>query len=320
MGQNKNMEKIYDAVFVFESNFQKDIIDYLIKIKYAESTYLIIDASHNFIKLQDSTYKINLNGLINSIKSLPDLLRWNSIIYTSELICVGIAGINSRLFEAIIKYKKLTLIDDGIGTPILLNNPKLWYLKKKFIRCFLFDYLLLFLLKGKVLKTTSQIIHQVSSYYTVYDLPFQYDFEVAKLDFFKQYKFSILKGEVGFIGAPMENLSKLVSILKLIYNKYNKRLNYYPHPRENINHLREYTSLCNIIDTNGTVENFWKSNGIPETIISFSSSVLLNLKQINKGDLFIYYIHMSNDKFMEPYNKLLDSLEIMPLYINEESI
>lgn len=307
--------KKYDVIFVFETNFQKQIIEYLASTRYSESDYLMIDARQDKIVVNGKVYRIGLNGIKKSLRSVGGILKWKTLS-TNELISVGITGINSKLFELIINYDKLILIDDGVGTPVLLNNPDLWLRRKKFVRCFFFDFMLLLLIKGRVLKTTRQLIRRVGLYYTVYDLPYTYPFKTIKVDFFNQKKYSVNQDQVSFMGSPGIEKEKILKILQSIYEKYHKRIDYYPHPRENVEDLSEYESLCRVITHEGTAEEYFYNNGIPGTIISFTSTILLNVNQIGDSNIALFYIYRPETKFSKPYYRLFDLVGIKPFHIS----
>ena len=125
MNKSTKIAKEYDAIIIFETNFQKSIVDHLIKLYLFNKNVLVIDSrNHSINMIVESDIiqlPINLGGLRWIIKSLFTVRKF-PLLRTQELIGTHFTGIHCRFFESVIEYKNLSLIDDGIGTPALLRS------------------------------------------------------------------------------------------------------------------------------------------------------------------------------------------------------
>ena len=311
------MKEHYEAVFVYETNFQKNIIEYLIEQHYCNKKILVIDARYDKIRILDEVWNINIGSRRNTLKSLINILKWKKNIITDELVGVLFVGLNSRFFEMFITYKHLILIDDGIGTPVLLKNPERWWKEKSYRRVYMFNCIIL-LLCGKWFKTTKQLIKRISTYYTIYNLSFNNSFAVEKLDFLNTYNIKINKGTVGIIGdslSRIKDVDKRNTIIKQIYEFFSTPIHYFPHPREQFINEIDKTYIAEIIKPTTTVEDYFNKNQMPEIIVSYYSTVLLNLSMMKISDVKLFYIPIKKDKIGKYYYELLDSVGVLPLEI-----
>lgn len=94
----------------------------------------------------------------------------------------------------------------------------------------------------------------------------------------------VLDKEIFFIGQPLVEVKFIskkdyLKFLKLIINEHpNSRVTYIPHPREASENLRDISEITQVQRCDMVFENFYKGlKAVPAKIISFYSSVLLNL-------------------------------------------
>jgi hypothetical protein len=315
---NKVQKVYYDAVFVYETIFQKNIIDYLISLYYRNKNILIINVMNNKIQIDDKIWKINIGGRTNTLKSIFHIWQWrrNTIISTNELIGVHLVGLNCRFFEMFIKYNNLVIIDDGIGTPVLLNHPDRWRKDKSFMRAFVFNYVIFLLLNRKIYKTTNQIIKKVNKYYSIYDLPIIPNILTIKLNFLiDTYKvIRVKKNAVGIIGSGDMNSEEKNSYLRNIFISFDMPIYYFPHPREKNLDLINKDYIHKIIRPQTTIEDFFQENAFPEIIISNESTVLLNLGAMKIKNIKLFYNYRPFfSKYIHYYYEILNYVGIKPL-------
>jgi hypothetical protein len=309
------IKQYYEAVFVYETNFQKNIIEHLIAHQYRKKKILVIDARYNKIQIYDEVWNINIGSRKNTLKSIINILKWKKNIITDELVGTLFAGFNSRFFEVVITYKRLTIIDDGIGTPVLLKNPERYWVDKKYRRIHIFNFIIL-LFRGKLLKTTKQIIKRISKYYTIYNLPFNNSFIIEKLDFWDTYNITINKGMVGVIGDDMLSVEKRNIMIKQAYDFFSIPVHYFPHPREQFINELDKTYIAEIVRPTTTIEDHFNKNRIPEIIVARYSTVLLNLSMMKINGVKLFYIPVKDGKVEKYYHELLDSVGVLPLKID----
>ncbi len=279
----------YDIIFIIESNFQEKVVNYLVENYFSNKTLLIISKCQTGFKTSEG-HKIDLdfNHISGIFKSFLKPKKFPKL-HCEILINTVFTGINCRVFETLINYKKLYLIDDGIGTPVILKYPQYY---KNFPRervKMLLTNIILLLNKGRLLKNTRQLISLVDSYYTVYPLRKIFKNEIG-IDLLKQ-KLNLID-KVGFIGQPLVEY-KMISIenytnaLKQIIKEYGT-IDYYPDPAETLIHEMKIKGL-NIISKNEALESFLVKKGLPKVMFTYTSSALLNIRISN--NLFSgYYI------------------------------
>jgi hypothetical protein len=145
------------------------------------------------------------------------------------------------------------------------------------------------------MKSIRRTLRTVDQYLTVYKqktVP-GLSFPICHLNFYEtQYKTNL--DEVCFIGAPLLdfklcNKATYKELLLLVKQKYGE-FKYYLHPDEQIT-LSFKIEGIEFIKLGTTVEDFFYTNGVPEKVVGFTSSALLNLsssKYINFRPQFRY--------------------------------
>lgn len=312
------MDKIYDAIIIVETNFQKNIAEKLVEQFFLNKEVLVVDARNNKIEIQGIEYQVHLGGLRWVLRSFGDI-RELPKLKTKELIGTHFTGVNCRFFESFINYEKLSLIDDGIGTPAMLRGGVFirtidWYIRLIAANMFVFFVF------GRLLRTINDIIERLSNYYTVYEfINNDYTDSLKKVNikyikFFDGYqKTKILEGKVCFIGSGVN--PDLERCLKYVSQQHN-HIYYFPHPRENVSPVVE-KYVEKIIKPNDTIENYFKEHGAPEFIYGSLSSAILNMK-LSKLDckMAVFTVLSQND----PYFKLFEDNGICLINTNNIKI
>jgi hypothetical protein len=289
---------MYSTVYIYETHFQKSVIDHLIdKDEINTANILIIDAINHKLKIESEVFNFNFNKirmLVSSLRALIELKKMN--ISCETLVSTHITGLNALFFSSFIKAEKKILIDDGIGTPVLLMNHRIFKYKIKFqIRYFFIKSILFFLfLKLKSIKNTLKTISQYSTVYKKTPTLTKHFFIVKHLNFYLM-KYEINQGEVCFIGAPLLefklcNQQSYEKLLKSVRNKYGNFI-YYLHPDEQLV-LSLNIDGIKFEKLNVNIESFFYEMGVPKTVIGFASSVLLNLSNSSyiQGNVNFRYI------------------------------
>lgn len=307
----------YDAILVFETDFQKTIVDKIVKLFYAHKNILLLDARNFKISFSGKTYHLNLNGIKNTLFSLRDLFLFPKL-NTEELICTAFTGINCRLFPKIINYSILTLIDDGSGTPaILLSGTYPWTFKLR--TRYWFANTLFVLSNGKLLNTTKSLIKKAQRYYCIYDFvnnnysDYTRNLTIKKVDYFSKHDFeSDCNNDVGFVsnGAGDNN-----NLLDDVFLRTGKKPIYYPHPHENTNCINK-NKIREIIRPDGILEDYFIRSGTPKMLFGDPSTVFINLRQLGfpANRMVIYY---DKSRMNDAYYYIFKNLGMSIIYKNE---
>lgn len=162
-----------------------------------------------------------------------------------------------------------------------------------------------------------------------YIVPFE--FEVSEPDSIEV--FNIEQNETStydyeciyFIGQPLEKI-KAVSpefyldhLKKFISENPDKKVFYIPHPRELKDKLNQIAKFCNILNPNKVFEEYFlKLKKKPSTIVSFYSSVLVNILAIDKN-VKIISIQIPESALVHPrFKKHLEPIYTVFKNISEE--
>lgn len=301
------MSSHYDIIYISESGFQKKIIEHLISNIYPNKKYLWLEGKDGcFIDNYNNVYKVDLNHIRGIFKSIGAIASFPKLS-CDFLIGTHFTGVNCRFFEAVIHYKELHLIDDGIGTPVILSNPNYY---KNFPRELLKILVVraIVLLKAlKFVKNTKSLVKSICKYYTVYPKPNYFNNEIG-LNLL-QYNYE-LTSKVGFIGMPLVDYNMVgkkyyTAVLKQLIKQHNS-LYYYPDPNEGWIFSQKIKGL-HIVKKKEPLELFLKSNGLPKKVYTFTSSALLNLK-VADSKLDGYYIKLpKGGKIREYYYDIFEN-------------
>lgn len=289
------MSEYYDIIFVYETNFQEKIVTYLIDNKIKNKTFLRIDARNDQIKLPNETIKIDLNSFSGTLKSIKDIFTKKSNLKCNQLVGTFVVSTNSRFFECFIEYEQLVLIDDGIGTPVIIDNPDIK--NKSFLRNITsIISKILTITAGYKLKSVREILNKIKHYWSIYPIPTENIISKEYINFFNSKTQYASNEEIAFIGQPLVE-TKLMSIQKYwtIIKKIQQQeglISYYPHPREKFHKdiVLPYVEIKENDSSNTTIEEYFLKHGMPKKIISFVSTTLINIKCLEVKETECYYI------------------------------
>lgn len=290
------MNNYYDIIYISESGFQQKIIEYLIANIFPSSNYLWLKSKDgHFIDNENRTYGVDLNHVKGIFNSVPSIFKFPKLS-CNYLIGTQFTGGNCRFFEAVIDYKELHLIDDGIGTPLILRTPKFYRTQPTSILKFNIVKLLLFGLRVKITKSTQSIIKSINKYYSIYKFE-SISIPILEISPFSANNVKMKDDCIGYIGQPLVEYGMIEASyykehLEKIIKRFNKPIEYYTDPSEKLIVNNKIESL-EIADKNEPLESFIVNNGMPTIIVSFVSSALLNLK-LMCPEVEAYYCKIPN--------------------------
>lgn len=301
----------YDTVYVYETEFQKSIVDLLLTSRPEGEERLVIDARDGKIRILDRTYLINLNGFKPTLKSFREKSRIPRIS-TDELVCTSFTGINCRLFPTLIEHRRLSIIDDGTGTPVMLKEGRYPIKPVHFKLRLLFSETFTLLRYGKFMPVDVRtILGHVSRYYTIYPfvqngfkdqyMPFA---EIIVLDYFGDKKLKTVPG-LGFIstGACPEKSRELSAV----FSETGDRPVYYPHPHEDLSSL-DRDLVAGVLSPGKPLEDYFLDSGVPSVLYGEVSTVFINLKLMGcTSSMTVLYTFHKNRR---AYYELLESAGI----------
>tara|TARA_B110000027_G_C16118167_1_gene301316 strand:- start:2511 stop:3461 length:951 start_codon:yes stop_codon:yes gene_type:complete len=279
---------MYDTIAVFETQLQKKIIFNFIEIGLIKKKkLLIIDASNHKLKLNELNIDLNFNKISNIFKSFKNIKALKKLnLKCKTLISTQFTGINALFFSSFINSDKKILIDDGIGTPVLLLDNSLYNRLFRFQLRFYFIKSILRLFFNIKLLSVQKATITFDSYYSIYNLGVFFDYkpyEFRYIDGIIQ-KYDLINKEIGFIGAPMVEFGltsekKLKALLSKIV-KNEGPFSYFLHPDEKYS-LDYNIQGVNFLKPNMLIERYFEIHGVPKTLYSFSSSAALNIATAN---------------------------------------
>lgn len=290
----------FDAIFFYDSHFQKLVVEYLIKEKYSEKSCLVIDAIGGKYSWADNTVHLGFNTLKQSLSSLKNIRKFPKNLSCDEIVGSWLTGNNSNFLLSSIQYKKIVLIDDGIGTPVILKVGDIFKLVDYKYKLNFLLLRILFLISGKKQPLRNpKIIACVAKYWSLYQgevslnkeriTPFNTDFE-------------IVKGQKAFIGQPFIDYGMMdkESYLETLNNiRGGSTLRYFPDPSEKW-YLGQNIDGLDIAEKGEPLEVRLQKEGMPEEIYTFVSSAILNLKTIFPATNG-FFVRMPNAKKFRNY-------------------
>lgn len=283
------MQIIEKKVIIFVQTDLQDLIAQEISKKFEADDILILNIKHYRFTFADKHYLIKLYGFANILKTFF-VFRNNGIKFKCDLLIGNLlTNFNSFFIISAFDYSKLILIDDGIGTPVILKHPDYYSSQLKYrIKNILLKitYPLFFKEKFKIIK---DFLPDISFYFTIYD--FKNDIPSEKIKIFNAST-KILYKHKCFIGQPMIELGliskeKYIGFLNNII-RMEGSITYYAHPSETFLQKIKINGLI-FVKNEWPIEKEFEKNGIPEYVISFFSSSLLHLKQENPN-VNIFYV------------------------------
>lgn len=298
------MQIIEKKVIIFVQTDLQNLIAQEIAKKYETEDILILNIQQCKFTFENKIYFIKLYGFVNIIKTFF-VFRNNGIKFKCDLLIGNLlTNFNSFFIISAFEYSKLILMDDGIGTPVILKHPNYYSSTINYrIKNILLKILYPFFFKEKF-KLIKDFLPDISFYFTIYNFKNEIPSEQIKI-FNESTK--ILYGHKCFIGQPMIEFGliskeKYIGFLNDIIKKEGNII-YYGHPSESFLQMVHINGLT-YVQNRLPIEKEFEENGIPEYVFSFYSSSLLNLKQQNPKVNF-YYI---------PNNFSISSLSIFASY------
>lgn len=310
---------MYKTIAIYGTHLQKKIINHLIDEEIiSKNGLLVIDGSRKQVKVNDTVIGLNFNVFSKVLTSIRNIKKLRELDLECEtLISTHFTGINALFFSSFIKCQEKILIDDGIGTPVLLLDNKVYNRLVRFQVRFSIIRLILFLFYDTKLTTVQKATQNFTKYYSIYNFKKLFSdkpFEFRYIDGVNK-KFEILPENVGFIGSPMVDFGlvskmKFKQLLSEIIDGEGP-LTYFLHPNEKKANHFEMEGIT-FVRPQTSIEEYFEKNGVPETLFSFSSSATLNVASANP-DVKIFNINFKSffRNKSHVYNKVLDEFSIL---------
>ena len=297
----------YDNVIIIESVFQEEIVSFLHESGAIVGTSLTIRRTKTGFDIDNSNISLNFNSLRSVVKSIISL-RDIPPITCSNLYATHITGVDTRVLAASIKHTSKILIDDGIGTPLILENPAFYLrLPIELLKMWI-ARLSVAVTKGEIIPFTKGIINDVTKYYSIYYKQHQ-SLKTERIPLLNSWQYQPNQEFTGFIGQPFVEYGFLKdhmyrALLEHLSSSCETLL-YYPDPSEEWIYNQHIPNIT-IVQKRVSLENFLATNGGPHTLISMVSSALLNIKLANPA-INAYYIKLPGQKLLRrPYYNLFE--------------
>lgn len=268
----------FDVILYYDSHFQKVITEHLLETQFQNQSTLVIDAIGGSYNIKDKKYPISFNSIKQSISSFSNINSFPKDLSCKILVGSVLTGSNSTFFLSTIKHEEIHLIDDGIGTPVIIKCGDILKVTNWKFRANCILLKLLFLLKGiKKPLSNVEVLKKIDHYYSIYNesnsLP------STKITPFNT-NFTTIKGTIAFIGQAfieyqMMKKEDYISYLQKV--RGNRTLKYYPDPSEKW-YENEQIEGIEFQEKGDPLEVRFGKEGIPEHIYTFVSSAILNLK------------------------------------------
>ena len=118
-----------DNIFLFETAAQKKIVQKLINdLNLSVDDYKVFDCSGHNLKFDNYTFIINFNKISLLNKSLINIFKLKKIIdfKCKKFYSTQFTGINALFWSSIFEAENYILIDDGIGTPVIIIDNQIY--------------------------------------------------------------------------------------------------------------------------------------------------------------------------------------------------
>jgi hypothetical protein len=283
------MQVVYKKAIIFIQTDLHLAIANKVAEKYKPEDILVLDCRNYSFEYNNKRFFLKLYGYGNVLKTFFSFRKNKIQFRCDELIGNLLTNYNSFFIISVIEYSKLVLIDDGIGTPVILKNPGFYdtILKYRIKNIVLKSAFPVFLQRR--FKTIQYFIKDIYKYYSIYR--FKSEIPVEHIDIFDKH-LHLNKGTKCIIGQPLVELKlikeeKYLSFLNEIIAREGT-VDYYAHPMESFLEKKEINGLIyhkNLVP----IEKHFEKTGVPEYIISYYSSSLLHIKS-QTPEARIYYI------------------------------
>jgi hypothetical protein len=290
MGGMNNSKLVIDKkVIIFtQTKLQQMIACEIIK-KFPVDDVIVIEVDNYRFTLEGRNYFINLYGIKHIFETFNSFKTNNIHLKCDILIGNLLASYSSFFFVSFIQYSRLILMDDGIGTLVLLKHPNYFNTLKKHVFKNVLMRFYYWTVFNSRFKISTDYFDDIKFYYTIYDIKPPMPFE--KLTVFKKL-IHIIHDKKCFIGQPVveDGFISGEKYIRFLIDFIGREgdIVYYGHPRE---HFLENVSIKGLTfyKKDEAVEKYFEEEGAPEYIYSFYSSTLLNLK-IQNPELKLTFI------------------------------
>jgi len=292
-----------------------NINDYRVYVRYGsnELSNLQIKSLVDFLHLSNVKYflpKKYALGMFNELVVVRELKKKKS---SFDYIMIGdYRATNFLYFLSNVKHKYSLLLDDGTASYYI--QEKYLMLGKVFKNGLLIDFSR-FLLAGFILNLKFDKIYKLDLFTSlnidkIKDQKVFYNTYAATLDLLQSRNCRVNADLVFIIGAKyseagwMKQKSYFLGLDKLKNIYINKRIYYLPHRGEfkkKLDEIKENFGFV-ILQLNEIVETaLMKRDELPQSIVGFTSTALINISKIYK-DIDVISYRFPNDVFLNPWN------------------
>lgn len=264
------------VLVISETNSQRDIVKRIFQTSMSDYSVDFMHREENSFQFNGKDYTLNFNRISQWKESIKSLKRLKKFRNDYDSLCgVLFCGHNPLVISSFFRTRELLLIDDGIGTPVILSNPTLKIRSLKFVLKYLILKSILFIFLGMRLKGTNHFKSKFDKYYSIYDAQL-FGHLNKKIVYLDKKNLNIRKNVTAIIGSPISEFNLIeeecyVSIVNRLAEKYDVT-EYFPHRDEKRKKIESFNLKLHSKDS---FDKEITTNGIPNTIIGFTSSVLL---------------------------------------------
>lgn len=310
---------MYKTIVIYETQLQKRIINYFIDNgEISNERLLIINAIGHQVKVNKHIIDLNFNKFSKIYTSFRNISKFKEENLVCEtLVSTHFTGINALFFSSFIKCKNKLLIDDGIGTPVILLDNQIYKRLIRFQVRFLIIRTILYFFFNTNLLPVKKAVKEINKYYSIYNLEKLFTKTGIDYKYINGFnkEFVLMSRKIGFIGSPMVDFglvseNKYMHLLSSILSGEGS-FTYYLHPDEKRENLLEIKGIS-FVKPQVSIEEYFEKHGVPETLYTFSSSASINIAAANP-DVKIYYIKFKSffRNKSNVYNRVLNTFSII---------
>lgn len=293
---------MYSEVHVIETRLQELIMESFVK---TDDT-LTFRFSKGRVYVENHSFICDFNKFFSLPISLFNLarIRRKYSFKAHRFVSTQINGLNALVFSSLISSENRVLIDDGIGTPALILDKNCLEGNRRFILRWKITNFCLRMLFGIEVLLVEERLKTVTHYFTIYPkltaiLPISFSVTknpsiLSELDYSGNYTL--------LLGSPMCEFGLMTreGYEGLFRGFQSENVVYVPHPNE-----YGVNMDLNVCVSYNSAEEYMMNNGFPNRIVSFASSVLLNVLENSMVDVLLFE-YIERDSY-STYTKLIES-------------
>lgn len=281
------MKKKFKGLFVVETQFQLQIVNYLKRFKSFEH-FEELHVYNGCVSFDSSKYYFNFYSFKGVCRSIYYGAKLNRF-YFETVVGNFSTNFTSIYILGVLNYLNINTIDDGIGTYVLMKYPKFYHEKFAHRLKNLSISVICSILKFPKRYRCLNLYEVTKIHYT----PFPHFPNLSYVRKIKLFKKSPVNNMIIFLGTPIFNPDKLflyIDILKSVSIKY-PNVFYFPHPAEKTKKsLYNFeNSFFDVINYHSDFQTYCLAFGSPTVVIGSKSTALLIVSILNPDSLRYFY-------------------------------